>query len=704
MKHLTLIFIVASLVACKQDAKKSAFVYPETKKVDTVYNYFGTPVADPYAWLEDDNSEETKAWVIAQNALTFNYLKSIPSREKINARLTQMWNYERFSTPWKKGNRYYFYKNDGLQNQSVLYMQETLEAEAVLLLDPNTLSSDGTVALSDIAISKDGKYLAYSTSTGGSDWVEIFFKNIETGETLADNLKYTKFTSIAWKNDGIYYSRYDAPEKGKELTQESKNHKIYFHKVGTQQDADILIYENPEKPDCIYTTQTTDDEQFLVITSNEASSNNALAIKDLNNVNSKIQWLVEDYENQYAILEHIDGKLFILTNVNAPRNKLIAIDATNPNIKSITEVIPQNENVLEYCSFGGGKIVAQYMKDAHSMVEIYSLTGQKESELQLPGLGTASSFSSQIKEKIGFYSFTSYTVPSIIYSYNFETGESTIFRKPNIDVNPDDYVTKQIFFESKDGTKIPMFVTHKKDIQLNGDNHTLMYGYGGFNVSLKPGFSVSNLIWLENGGIYVVVNMRGGGEYGEEWHQEGTKHKKQNVFDDFIYAAKYLIDNKYTTPKKLAVMGGSNGGTLIGAVINQAPELFGVAIPEVGVMDMLRYHKFTIGWHWAGDYGRSDESEEMFKYLLGYSPLHNIKAEVNYPAVLVTTADHDDRVVPAHSFKYIAELQSKYTGENPVMIRIETMAGHGAGKPTAKRIEEAADIWAFIFKHMNIEL
>lgn len=701
MKNIVFPVIFCIIVgACSKTEKK--MTYPLSKTVDTVDIYFGTQVPDPYRWLEDDNSEETKNWVIAQNEVTNGYLSQIPNREKINQRLTEVWNYSKVGVPFKKGNLYFHYRNDGLQNQSVLYVQSSLEDEAKILLDPNTLSEDGTVALSGIAVSEDSKYLAYRIARSGSDWNELYIRDIATGEDLQDHLKWLKFTGTAWYKDGFFYSRYDAPEKGGELSNSNEYHKVYYHKLGNPQEDDELIYENKNYPRRMYGVSVTDDEKYLILSEMGSSHGNGLYFKDLTKQKSEFQLITDEIELEHSIIDDVDGKLLLYTNNGAPKYKLVAVDVTKPGKENWSEIIPEKENVLNGVKLAGGKIIASYMKDASSKVEIYKLDGSFDSELSLPGIGTAGSFSGKKDEKIAFYSFESFTNPAIAYKYDFTTGKSEIFYQPKINFNPDDFVTEQKFYTSKDGTQVPMFIVHKKGLKLDGQNPCLLYGYGGFNVSLTPYFTPRRLVWLENGGVYVVANLRGGGEYGEEWHKAGTKLNKQNVFDDCIAAAEYLIENKYTNSQKLALKGGSNGGLLVGAVINQRPDLFKVAIPEVGVMDMLRYHKFTIGWAWAGDYGTSEDSEEMFAYLLGYSPIHNIKENIKYPAVLVTTADHDDRVVPAHSFKYIATLQEKYQGENPVLVRIESKAGHGGGMPTSKQIEEYTDIWSFIFYNMGI--
>jgi prolyl oligopeptidase len=702
MKQITSIasvFLVLFFFSCKDEA---AYNYPETRKDTIVDDYFGTKVEDPYRWLEDDNSEETEAWVKAQNEVTFAFLNEIPFREKIKERLTEIYNYERYSTPFKEGGKYFFFKNDGLQNQSVLFMQESLDAEAQELLDPNRLSEDGTKALSNLSVSDDGKLLAYAVSTGGSDWQEIFVKNIETGEETDDHIKHVKFSGIQWYKDGFFYSRYPDPEENQELSQANQFQKVYYHKIGTKQSDDILIHENPKQPNYMYGVGISEDEKYIFLSESESTSGNALYFSemDLNNLNFKA--IQTGFDSDFGPIDHINGKLYIRTNADAPKYRLIAVDPNNPGKENWTEIIPEAEEVLRSCTVGADKLIAHYMHDAHSLVKMLDLEGANAEKFELPGIGSMGGFSAKKGENTAFYSFSSYTIPTVVYKYDFETGDSEIYRQPDIKgIDFENYTTEQVFYESKDGTKIPMFITHKKDVEKTGDNPTLLYGYGGFNISLTPNFSITRMIWLENGGVYAVANLRGGGEYGEKWHKAGTLENKQNVFDDFIAAAEYLIDDKYTNSDKLAIEGGSNGGLLVGAVSNQRPELFEVAIPHVGVMDMLRYQHFTIGRAWRSDYGLSEDSA-MFKHLYKYSPLHNISEDAEYPAVLVITADHDDRVVPAHSFKYIATLQEKYTGDNPVMIRIETKAGHGAGKPVSKRIEEAADIFSFIYRNMDV--
>ena len=675
--------------------------YPVTKKVDQVDEYFGTPVADPYRWLEDDNSEETAEWVIAENAVTDAYLSEIPFREKIIDRLTELWNYPRYRTPEKKGEYYYFRKNDGLQDQDVLYVMKGEDGEPEVLLDPNTLSEDGTVALSSWNLSKDGKYLGYLIARAGSDWQEIHVMDIDKRETLSDHIQWVKFSGVSWKGDGFFYSSYDPPEEGEELSDVNEYHKVYYHKLGSKQDEDILIYEDPDFPRRNFYVGTTEDEKFLYMNEVESTSGNALWIKDLSKKRSEFIKLAEGFEYDYEVIGNIDNELLIETNEGAPKGMVYMVNIADLSAGRVT-IIPEKEEVLESAAILGGRLITTYMKDASSRVYINTLTGEQIAELELPGIGTIAGSSGKADDHIAFYTFTSFTFPATVFKLDIRENKSDVFFKSGLDFDADKYETKQLFYTSKDGTKIPMFIVHKKGIELNGDNPTVLYGYGGFNISITPSFRTSNLVLLENGGIYAVANIRGGGEYGEEWHDAGTLMQKQNVFDDFIAAGEFLIAEGYTSKDKLAIIGGSNGGLLVGACMLQRPELFRVALSHVGVLDMLRYHKFTIGWAWATVYGTSEDDSAMFNYLLGYSPLHNIKSGVDYPATMVFTADHDDRVVPAHSFKFIATLQEKNTGPNPVLIRIESKAGHGAGTPVSKVIEQVADQWAFMFYNMDV--
>ncbi len=700
------IILVASVLLCLFGTmtllSQTRLKYPETKKVDVKDDYFGTVVSDPYRWLENDTSQAVKEWVKEENEVTFNYLDKIPYREKIKERIEKLWNYPKYGVPFKAGKHYFFSKNDGLQNQSVIYIQDNLDSQPEVFLDPNKLSSDGTVSLSGFAVSKDGKYCAYGTASGGSDWNEFHVMDVASKQKLSDDLKWIKFSGISWYKDGFFYSRYPTPAKGEELVSKNEFHKLYYHKVGDDQSRDSLIYENLNEPKMTVGAQTTEDERFLVIYLSKGTSNNALYVQKLGTADAPVMKVIDNFDNNYGVVDDIGNKLLVLTDKDAPMYRLVLIDPENPDEKNWETILPEKKDVLQSVSIIGGKLIAEYMKDASSHIYMYDLNGKNEEEIKLPGIGTVGGLSGKRDDNTAFYSFTSFTFPTTIYKFDVKTGESAVFHKPEINFDFNDYVTKQIFYKSKDGTKVPMFIVYKKGIKLDGSNPALLYAYGGFNISINPSFSISRLILLENGGVLAIPNIRGGGEYGEAWHKAGMLNKKQNVFDDFIAAAEYLIKNKYTSPQKLAVNGGSNGGLLIGAVVNQRPDLFKVAVPQVGVMDMLRFQKFTIGWAWVGEYGSSD-NKEQFKYLYKYSPLQNIKSGVNYPAILVTTADHDDRVVPAHSFKYIATMQAKYKGNNPVLIRIETRAGHGGGKPTSKVIEEQTDIWSFIFKNLGVK-
>lgn len=710
MKKLLLITALLSIfVSCKNESEKVKPItvnYPETKKVDTVDNYFGENVVDPYRWLEDDRSAETEAWVKSENQTTFGYLDNIPYREELKERLTKLWNYEKIGAPFKEGDYTYFYKNDGLQNQYVIYRYKN-DADpetAEVFLDPNTFKEDGTISLGGTSFSKDGKTLAYSISEGGSDWRKILIMNAETKEIIEDTLVDIKFSGMSWyKNEGFYYSSYDKP-KGSELSAKTDQHKVYYHKLGTKQSEDQLIYGGtPEEKHRYIYGGVTEDDRYLVITPRVSTSGNKLYIKDLTVPNAPLVEILGHTDSDSNIIENVGSKLYIMTNLNAPNQKIVTVDASNPTPENWEDFIPETENVLSP-STGGGYFFAEYMVDAVSKVLQYDYDGKLVREVKLPGVGSAGGFGAKKEEKELYYSFTNYVTPGSIYKYDIEKGTSELYRKPSIDFNPDNYESKQVFYPSKDGTKIPMIITHKKGIELNGKNPTILYGYGGFNVSLTPSFSITNAVWMEQGGVYAVANLRGGGEYGKKWHNAGTQMKKQNVFDDFIAAAEYLISEKYTSSDYLAIRGGSNGGLLVGATMTQRPDLMKVALPAVGVLDMLRYHTFTAGAGWAYDYGTAEDSKEMFEYLKGYSPVHNVKEGVEYPATLITTGDHDDRVVPAHSFKFAAELQSKQTGDNPVLIRIETDAGHGAGTPVSKTIEQYADIFGFTLYNMGFDV
>ena len=680
--------------------------YPTVSKSEQVDNYHGMAIADPYRALEDPDTEATKAWVEAQNQVTFSYLNEIPAREKIKQRLTKLWDYEKYGTPFKEGESYFYFKNDGLQNQSVLYTLPTLDAEPRIVLDPNQLSEDGTIALSGISISENGQLLAYGLSSSGSDWQEWKVRNIATGEDLQDHLQWIKFSGASWTHDhqGFFYSRYDEPNEKTKLEDVNYYQKLYYHQLGTPQSADILIYHRPDEKEWGFTGNVTEDGKYLIISIwLGTDSKNLVFYKDLTNQNSEVIELINQFSANYSFIDNDDHVFYFRTDFNSPKGRVIAIDTRKPTPENWQEIIPQALETLESVSVLNNQFVADYLQDAHSQIKIFNLKGNFIREVELPGIGAASGFSGKRYDTETFYSFTSFTTPGTIYRYDMKTGKSELFRQPEVDFNADEYETKQVFYASKDGTKVPMFITHKKGIKLDGNNPTYLYGYGGFNISLTPSFSVSLLIWLEMGGVYAVPNLRGGGEYGEEWHQAGMKLQKQNVFDDFIAAAEWLIAHNYTQPGKLAIAGGSNGGLLVGTCMTQRPNLFGAALPAVGVMDMLRFHKFTIGWAWVAEYGSSENAEE-FATLYAYSPLHNLKPGTAYPATLITTADHDDRVVPAHSFKFAAALQAAHGGDAPVLIRIDMKAGHGAGKPTAKIIEEAADKWGFLVKVLKVEI
>lgn len=689
------------LGACRQETKLS---YPVAEKDNTVDNYFGTEVPDPYRWLENDTSQATADWVEAENRVTGGYLAKIPFREQLKQRLTDLVNYERIGLPQKKHGKYYFFKNDGLQNQSVLYVKDSLNGEASVLLDPNALSDDGTVALSGISFSNDGKYMAYAISRSGSDWREICVIDLATRKLLDDRILWSKFSNASWKGDGFYYSAYDAPAAGKEFSNINENIKIYYHKLGDPQSKDVLTFQNPQEPKRFYTAHTSEDERILFIIESGAGSGNNLFIKDLTKANAPVVALTDNMEYTYEPVEVIGDKIYIFTNYQSPKYRIMTADVAKPKLNEWKELVPENESVLSNAQIIGGRLILTYDKDASNHAYVFGLDGKQLHEIALPALGSVG-FSGDKDDRETFYSFTSFTYPATIFKYDIDANVSELYLAPKVAFTPEDYTTEQVFYPSSDGTKIPMFLTYKKGLKKDGNNPVFLYGYGGFNISLNPGFSTNRLPFLENGGIYVQTNLRGGGEYGEDWHQAGVRMNKQNVFDDFIAAAEYLIREKYTRPEKLSIVGGSNGGLLVGAVVNRRPDLFKVAVPEVGVMDMLRYHIFTIGWNWASDYGTSADSEEMFRYLYAYSPLHNIKNDgTAYPAILVTTADHDDRVVPAHSFKYAATLQASDTGGAPKLIRIETKAGHGSGKPLAKQIEATADIYAFIMYNLGMKM
>ncbi|MDR1865950.1 MAG: prolyl oligopeptidase family serine peptidase [Bacteroidales bacterium] len=701
MKKYAVIMLCFCLYSCRRDNGVKVKPYPEAVREDVADDYFGKRVADPYRWLEDDRSPETAAWTEAENAVTEDYLSQIPFRSRIRERLTDIWNYPRYSAPFREGDWYYFFKNDGLQNQSVLYRLKHPDDTPEVFLDPNTLSEDGTVALKSVSFSGNHQYMAYSISRSGSDWQEMFVKDTRTGEQKDDHLKWIKFSSAAWKGDGFYYSRYDEPDEAGQYSGQNRFQKVYFHRLGDPQSSDLLIFEDREHPLRYFSASVTEDEQYLIINGSEGTSGDELYCQSLTGAYGRIVLLAKGFRHNYRVIDHYRGRLLTLTDHGASNYRLVSIDPANPDTSKWTDVIPETVELLEDVSTGGGKLFASYLKNASTRLLQLDYEGNTEREITLPSIGSAGGLGGKREEKTLFYSFTSFATPSTIYQYDVETGVSTLFRRPEVNFNFDDYEVKQVFYPSKDGTRIPMFVVHGKGVRLDGNNPALLYGYGGFNISLTPSFSISRMVFLENGGIYAMPNLRGGGEYGEEWHKAGMLEKKQNVFDDFIAAAEYLIREKYTSPKKLAISGGSNGGLLVGAAMTQRPELFRAALPAVGVMDMLRYQKFTIGWGWVVEYGSSD-NEKDFPFLYAYSPLHNMKEGVEYPSTLVTTADHDDRVVPAHSFKFAATLQEKYKGERPMLIRIETKAGHGAGKPVSKAIEEAADTWSFVFHELGV--
>jgi prolyl oligopeptidase len=701
---------VFALILCSAAAiaqtDNMPLAYPKAKTVDQVDDYHGVKVADPYRWLEDTDSADTHEWIEAENKLTFSYLDQIPYRAAIRDRMTKLWNYERFTVPAQQGGRYFFEHNDGLQNQNVLLVADSLNAQSRVLLDPNTLSADGTVALAGTAITDDGKLMAYGTAASGSDWMEWHVRDVDTGKDLPDLLKWVKFSGASWTKDGkgFFYSRYDEPKDATALRDANYFQKLYYHRVGTSQAEDKLIYERPDNKELGFSGAVTDDGHYLVVSVWQGTSpKNRLYYKDLTKPDAEVVRLLDDFDAQYNFVDN-DGPVFwIQTDLEAPRGRLIAIDMRHPERANWKTVVPQGKDKLEGSATIDNRFLLSYLKDASTEVRIYDLKGKFLRNVDLPGIGTAQGFGGKRKDKETFYAFTSFISPTTIYRYDPEAGKSSVFRKPKVDFDASQYETKQVFYNSKDGTRVPMFLTYKKGLKLDGQNPTLLYAYGGFDISLTPAFSVPNLVWLEMGGIYAQPNLRGGGEYGEDWHLAGTKSHKQNVFDDFIAAAEWLIANKYTSTPKLAIRGASNGGLLIGACVTQRPDLFGATLPHVGVMDMLRFQKFTIGWAWTSDYGSSDNADD-FKDLYAYSPLHNLKPGTKYPPTLVATADHDDRVVPGHSFKFAATMQADQAGSAPVLIRIQTKAGHGAGKPISKIIEETADEWAFVAHNLNMNV
>ena len=677
--------------------------YPKAVKDGTTDTYFGTVVADPYRWLENDTSAQTTAWVEAENQVTNAYLAKIPFRQKLLNRLTELANYEKISAPRKRHGKWYFFKNDGLQNQSVMYVMDELGGTPRVFLDPNSLSTDGTVALQGVYFSHNGRWAAYSISRSGSDWQEFYVIDLKTGQLTSDHIEWAKFSGADWQGDGFYYSAYDAPEKGKEFSNVNETHKIYYHKIGTPQSQDVLFYQNPARPKCFYDVSINEEETVMYLFESGAGAGNNLYVRDLRQPNSQFIQMTSDMDYQYSPVLTDGDKLYLYTNYGAPKGRIMTADIHRPGLADWQELIAEQQNTLGDISVINRQLILTYKQDASDHAYVYGLDGHLRHEVKLPSVGSVG-FTGDKKEPECFYTFTSFTQPGTVYRYDMDRNESTLYSAPKVKFKQDDYVSEQVFFQSKDGTRIPMFLTYKKGLKRDGKNPVYLYGYGGFNISLPPSFSAIRILFLENGGIYAQVNLRGGSEYGEEWHLAGTKMQKQNVFDDFIGAAEWLIKEGYTSKEKLAIVGGSNGGLLVGACMTQRPDLFRVAVPQVGVMDMLRYHKFTIGWNWASDYGTSEDSKEMFEYLYGYSPLHNLKPGTAYPATLVTTADHDDRVVPAHSFKFAATLQECHHGNNPVLIRIDTKAGHGGGKPLAKVLEEQADIYGFIMYNMGMKV
>ena len=676
--------------------------YPKAAKDGTVDEYFGEKVSDPYRWLENDTSAQTAAWVEAENKVTNAYLQKIPFREKLLKRLTELSSYERIGAPFKQNGKWYFYRNDGLQNQYVIYVKDQLDGEPRVFLDPNKLSTDGTVALKSLDFSNNGRWAAYAISRSGSDWQEFFVIDLATGELTDDHIEWAKFSDASWLGDGFYYSAYDRPTEGKEFSNVNAGHKIYYHKIGTPQSDDVLFYQNPTEPKRFYDVEVNEDETLMYLYESGAGAGNNLYVRDLRQKDALFIQMTNDMDYLYSPLYDDGDRMYFFTNFGAPKGRIMTADIHQPGVNDWQELVPEQKNVLSGASVIGRQLVLTYSQDASDHAFIYGLDGKLRHEVKLPMVGSVD-FTGKEKEPECFYSFTSFTQPGTVYRYDLTANTSTLYQQPQVKFRLQDYESRQLFFESKDGTRVPMFITYKKGMKLDGKNPVFLYGYGGFNISLGPAFSALRIPFLEKGGIYAQVNLRGGNEYGEEWHQAGTKLQKQNVFDDFISAAEYLIREGYTSKERLAIVGGSNGGLLVGACMTQRPDLFKVAIPQVGVMDMLRYHKFTIGWNWASDYGTSDDSKEMFEYLKGYSPLHNLKPGTAYPATLVTTADHDDRVVPAHSFKFAATLQECHKGPNPVLIRIDTKAGHGGGKPLAKVLEEQADIYSFILYNMGLK-
>ncbi len=705
IKKYILPALLFATFACNQTQKTNQIKlnrlpYPTTKIATQTDDYFGTQIVDPYRWLENDTATDVIQWVKEENEVTQNYLGQIPYRTQIKNRLTEIWNFPKYSSPFKEGDWYYFFKNEGLQNQSILYRQKGLSGEPEVFLDPNQLSEDGTASLGSFTFSKDHKYCAVGVAQSGSDWNEIFVMDVTSKQKLIDKIEWVKFSGATWKGNGFYYSRYDAPAKGKAFSNANEFMKIYYHQMGTAQSADELIYEDKKHPLRYFNAGISEDERFMFINISEGTNGNEILVKDLSKNDKIFKTLFKGFENNYSFIDNVGDKILATTDKGAAKYKLIEVDPMNADEKNWKTIIAESSDLLEGASLWGGKLFTTYLKDASTRIYKFNADGTGKEEIKLPGIGTASGIGGKKDDTETFYTYTSFTNPGEIYKYDLKTGKSELFRKTEVKFDANEFETKQVFYTSKDGTKVPMFLMHKKGLKLDGNNPTMLYGYGGFNISLTPSFSVSRIMFLEQGGVYAIASLRGGGEYGEDWHKAGMLGKKQNVFDDFIAAAEYLISEKYTTSNKLGINGGSNGGLLVGACMTQRPELFKVAIPAVGVLDMLRYHKFTIGWGWAVEYGSSDKKED-FDWLIKYSPLHNVKQGVKYPATMIMTADHDDRVVPAHSFKFAAELQAKADTLNPILIRIDSKAGHGAGKPTTKLIEDAADMWSFVLWNLG---
>ncbi len=701
------ISVIAQLLSHSDLRAQEKMAYPETTRVDQIDTYFGNKVADPYRWLEDNvrSSDEVKAWVDAQNKVTFQHINQLPFRSEIEDRLTQLWDYEKYGTPFKQGDKYFYFKNDGLQNQSVLYQMPTLDAEPTVLIDPNQWAADGTVALGGLEFNDDGSLIAYGVQDAGSDWRTWHVMDVATGEKKTDELKWLKFGGVSWSKDGdgFYYSRYDEPKADEKFQGLNLNQKVYFHKLGDPQSADTMIHEDPEHPKWGFNPEVSADGKWLVITVWQGTDDRyRVMYKSLVDPNSELTVLIDNFDHEYTFLGNEGSKFYFKSDNGAPKKCVTIIDVANPQSENWDVIVPEASESMESAGLVGDHLIVEYLQDAKTQVKIFDLAGKFEREVEFPGIGSANGFGGRRDHTETFYSFSSYNQPPIIYQYDLDSGKSTLMREAKVDFNPADYEVSQVFFESKDGTKVPMFIAHKKGLELNGTNPTLLYGYGGFNISLTPSFSISRLQWMEMGGVFAMANLRGGGEYGKEWHQAGTKTNKQNVFDDFIGAAQWLIDNKYTSPSNLGIQGGSNGGLLVGACMTQRPDLYGACLPAVGVMDMLRFHQFTAGRFWVDDYGCAEASAAEFDALRAYSPYHNIIDGTEYPPTMITTADTDDRVVPGHSFKFAARLQAAQAGSNPTLIRIETKAGHGSGKPTAKIIEEAADQWAFLAKHLDM--